>query len=49
MTYHATIPADKKDQALRAVETHVVGCPAHQSVKDAIPVLIDADFEYTEG
>ena len=46
VTYHAKIPMDKKDQALRAIESHVAGCPAYQSVKDAIPILIDSDFEY---
>ena len=42
--YHLTIPADKHEEAQRALEVHPAGCPAHQSVKDSIRIKIEADF-----
>ena len=42
--YHLTIPADKQEEAQRALEVHPAGCPAHQSVKDSIRIKIDANF-----
>jgi len=42
--YHLTIPADKQEEAQRALDVHPAGCPAHQSVKDSIRFKIDADF-----
>ena len=44
--YHVKIPKDKQSEAERALEFHSAGCPAYQSVKDAIRVKIDADFEF---
>jgi uncharacterized OsmC-like protein len=40
--YEFTVPADQRDATLRALKTHPQGCPAHQSVKDAIEITWDA-------
>jgi len=40
--YDLTIPADSLPAAKRALDVHPEGCPAHQSVKDAIKVTWDA-------
>ena len=40
--YRLTVPADACDAAERALAAHPLGCPAHESVKDAIPVSWDA-------
>ena len=42
--YHLTIPTDKQEEAQRALEVHPAGCPAHQSVKDSIRIMIEADY-----
>jgi len=39
--YDLVIPADFRDAAERALRSHPQGCPAHQSVKDAIPITGD--------
>ncbi|MBF0278409.1 MAG: OsmC family protein [SAR324 cluster bacterium] len=44
VTYHVAIPADKKEEAERALQVHPKGCPAHESVKEGIRIKIDADF-----
>ena len=36
--YDITIPADAVEATERALAVHVQGCPAHQSVKDAIRI-----------
>lgn len=36
--YTLTIPPDTREAAIRALHVHPEGCPAHQSVKDAIKV-----------
>ena len=36
--YDITIPAEAEESTRRALAVHVQGCPAHQSVKDAIRV-----------
>lgn len=36
--YHLTVPPDAVDATERALAVHVQGCPAHQSVKDAIHI-----------
>ena len=36
--------AAQAETAERAVEVHPAGCPAHESVKDAITVTWDADI-----
>ena len=40
--YDLTIPADSFPTAERALRVHTEGCPAYQSVKDAIKVTWDA-------
>ena len=40
--YDVGIPADAEEAARRAMAVHVQGCPAHQSVKDAIRITWDA-------
>ncbi len=36
--YTLTIPPDTREATIRALHVHPEGCPAHQSVKDAIKV-----------
>ncbi len=43
--YDLTIPADKRTQAERALRVHPQGCPAHESVKDAIQISWTADIK----
>ena len=40
--YDLTIPAESRTVAERALHVHTEGCPAYQSVKDAIKVTWDA-------
>jgi hypothetical protein len=40
--YDLTIPADSRSATERALHIHPEGCPANQSVKDAIKVTWDA-------
>ena len=40
--YELAVPADARDATERALALHPQGCPAHQSVKDAIAVTWDA-------
>src|SRR5438046_4906250 len=40
--YELTVPADAREAAERALALHPLGCPAHQSVKDAIDITWDA-------
>jgi hypothetical protein len=40
--YDLTVPPDFRDAAERALKNHPIGCPAHQSVKDAITIIWDA-------
>jgi uncharacterized OsmC-like protein len=40
--YDLAVPAEAAEAAERALAGHVQGCPAHQSVKDAIRVTWDA-------
>src|SRR5712691_11896168 len=40
--YDLTIPAEFREATERALRIHPKGCPAHQSVKDAIEVTWDA-------
>ncbi len=42
--YSLAVPADQRETAERAVELHSSGCPAHESVKDAIKVTWEADI-----
>ena len=36
--YDVTVPAESREAAERALAVHPEGCPAHQSVKDAIDI-----------
>ncbi len=36
--YELTVPAETREAAERALAVHPEGCPAHQSVKDAIAI-----------
>jgi uncharacterized OsmC-like protein len=40
--YDVAVPADAREAATRALTVHPEGCPAHQSVKDAIAVTWSA-------
>jgi hypothetical protein len=39
---YGTLPAAARETAIRALAVHPEGCPAHQSVKDAIAITWDA-------
>jgi uncharacterized OsmC-like protein len=40
--YDLAVPAEARDATQRALHLHPEGCPAHQSVKDAIAITWDA-------
>jgi uncharacterized OsmC-like protein len=40
--YELSAPADHREEIERALRVHPEGCPAHQSVKEAIAVTWDA-------
>src|SRR5262247_2177902 len=40
--YDLAVPADAREATERALRLHPEGCPAHQSVKDAIAITWDA-------
>ena len=40
--YDLAVPADARDATESALAVHPLGCPAHQSVKDAIDVTWEA-------
>ena len=42
--YRFPVPAEKREAAERALRVHPQGCPAHQSVKDAIEITWSADI-----
>ena len=44
MRYEFPVPADKREAAERALRVHPQGCPAHESVKDAIEITWTADI-----
>lgn len=43
--YKLAIPRGTRAEADRALEVHPLGCPAHESVKDAIRINWEADIE----
>lgn len=43
VNYHVSIPADQRETFDRALAVHPAGCPAHESVKDAIEVTHSAE------
>jgi len=42
--YHLTIPEGTRDRAQRALDTHMLKCPAAMSVRDSIDIAITADI-----
>jgi uncharacterized OsmC-like protein len=42
--YRLAVPRDQRSEAERALAFHPQGCPAHESVKDAIRITWDADL-----
>ena len=40
--YDVAVPTDAREATERALQLHPEGCPAHQSVKDAITITWDA-------
>ena len=40
--YDLTVPAEAREAAIRALQVHPLGCPAHESVKAAITVSWNA-------
>ena len=40
--YDVAVPAEAREATERALHVHPQGCPAHQSVKDAIAITWDA-------
>jgi uncharacterized OsmC-like protein len=47
--YKLAIPRGTREESERALRVHPEGCPAHQSVKDAIRITFDADIEEFEA
>ncbi len=41
--YDLTIPVGKRERVDRALKVHPAGCPAHESVKDAIKITWTAN------
>ena len=46
--YSLTVPAEVREATERALEVHPEGCPAHQSVKDAIAITWSATLRAGE-
>jgi uncharacterized OsmC-like protein len=46
--YNLAVPADAREATERALEVHPEGCPAHQSVKDAIAITWSATLRAGE-
>src|ERR1700758_694061 len=42
--YELAVPEEDREAAERALRLHPEGCPAHQSVKDAIEITWDASL-----
>src|SRR2546422_6913692 len=43
--YNLAVPAEAREATERALEVHPEGCPAHQSVKDAIAITWSATLK----
>lgn len=43
--YHLAVPREQRAETERALQVHPGGCPAHESVKDAIDVQWEAEIE----
>ena len=48
MHYELAVPADAREATERALAVHPEGCPAHQSVKDAIAITWSATLRAGE-
>src|ERR1700704_5411242 len=46
--YNLAVPAEAREATERALEVHPEGCPAHQSVKDAIAITWSATLRAGE-
>ena len=46
--YNLAVPAEGREASERALEVHPEGCPAHQSVKDAIAITWSATLKAGE-
>ena len=46
--YNLAVPAEAREATERALEVHPEGCPAHQSVKDAITITWSATLRAGE-
>jgi uncharacterized OsmC-like protein len=46
--YNVAVPAEAREASERALEVHPEGCPAHQSVKDAIAITWSATLKAGE-
>ncbi len=46
--YEFPISPDARERAERALRVHPQGCPAHESLKDAIEITWTADMRETE-
>jgi len=46
--YDLSVPAEAREATERALEVHPQGCPAHQSVKDAITIRWSATLRAGE-
>lgn len=44
MKYELAVPGGQREAVERALEFHARGCPAHESVKDAIKITWSADI-----
>ncbi len=47
VNYHVSIPSDQRETFDRALRVHPAGCPAHESVKDAITITHSAEVTET--
>src|SRR5258708_31745561 len=47
--YELSVPAEAREATERALDVHPEGCPAHQSVKDAIAVTWSATLRAGGG
>ena len=43
--YKLPIQRDQMETADRVLQLHPAGCPAHQTVKDAVRIKIDAQYD----
>ncbi len=46
--YHLPLNRADEETAERVMQVHPAGCPAHQSVKDAIRIKIDREYQFRD-